>query len=101
MTNQSKQANKRAYQLYHDKNNFILKVTPLHKVFSNYPFINSHLENQPQNYIYYYNSKYYFSLSRKALVQKARELKEEWIGEAEGLVREAENKLQLYKNIKF
>lgn len=81
------------YQLYHDKENGILQVSPMIKTFLN-TYVDKDLINQPQDYILYFNSYYFFSLSRKALVQKAREMKEEWI-------QELETKLEMYKNIKI
>lgn len=85
--------NTKIYQLYHDKEKGILKVSPMAKVFLN-TYIDQNLANQPQDYIVYYNSNYFFSLSRKALVQKARDMKTEW-------VQELEIKLEMYKNIKI
>ena len=81
------------YQLYYDKKAAIIKVSLLTKALYN-TAIDKRLANQPQDYIDYYNNNYFVSLSRKALVQKAREMKEEW-------VKEAESNLELYKNIKI
>ena len=81
------------YQLYHSKADCALKVSLIQKVFAN-TYVDKGLANQPQDYILYYNQNYFFSLSRKALVQKAREMKEGWI-------KEQEVKLEMYKNIKI
>lgn len=81
------------YQLYHDKEKGILKVSPMTKTFFN-TYVDKDLIDQLQDYILYFNSCYFFSLSRKALVHKAREMKEEWI-------QELETKLEMYKNIKI
>lgn len=84
---------KKIYQLYHDKEKGILKVSPMKKTFFN-TYIDKDLANQQQDYILYYNQCFFFSLSRKALVQKAREMKEEWI-------KELEVKLDICKSIKI
>jgi hypothetical protein len=85
--------NQKIYQLYYDKKEGILRVSPMAKTFLD-TYIDKNLANQPQDFILYYNPYYFFSLSRKALVQKAREMKEEWI-------KELEVKLEMYKNIKI
>ena len=81
------------YHLYYDKENAILKVSPIKKIFYK-TYVDKALADKPQDYIYHYNENYFFSLSRKALVQKAREMKEEWI-------KEVEVKLEMYKKIKI
>jgi hypothetical protein len=81
------------YQLYHSKADGILRISPMQKVFIN-TYVDKGLANQSQDYVLYYNQNYFFSLSRKALVQKARKMKEEWI-------KEQEVKLDMYKNIKI
>ena len=85
--------NTKIYQLYHDKEKGDLRVSPIQRVFDN-TYIDKALTDKPQDYIYCYNDCYFFSLSRKDLVQKAREIKEEWI-------KELEVKLEMYKNIKI
>ena len=85
---------KQVYQLYHDKDKRLLKVSQCNKIFYNDPAIFLQFRNQSEDFVYYYNPNYYFSSSRKMLVQKARHLKEEWI-------KELESKLYLYKNIKI
>lgn len=81
------------YQLYHDKEKGILKVSPMHRMFYD-TNIDHQLAPFHEDYILYYNSFYYFSRSRKALVKLAREMKEEWI-------QQLEMKLEIYKNIKI
>lgn len=85
---------KQVYQLYHDKDKGLLKVSQCNKIFYNDPVIVLHLRNQSKDFVYEYNSNYYLSLSRKTLVQKARQLKGEWI-------KELESKWCLYKSIKI
>jgi hypothetical protein len=85
--------NTKIYQLYHDKEKGALRVSPMQRVFDD-TYIDKALTDKPQDYIYYYNAYYFFSLSRNALVQKAREMKEEWI-------KELEVKLEMYKSIKI
>jgi hypothetical protein len=82
------------YQLHHNKTAGILRVSPMAKMFYYDTYVDKGLANKPQDYILYYNQNYFFSLSRKALVQKAKEIKEEWI-------KESEMKLEIYKNIKI
>ena len=82
----------RAYQLYHDKENAVLKLSPIKKVFFN-AYVDKCMVDKPQDYIMTYNQNYLFSFSRKALSQRAREMKAAWI-------KEAEDKLEMYKNIK-
>lgn len=84
--------NTKIYQLYHDKSKAILKISPMIKAFYGTTYIDKLLTNATEEIIYY-NTNYFFSFSRKALVQKAREMKEEWIKEAEEI-------LEMYKNIK-
>lgn len=84
---------KKIYQLYYDKSQGILKVSPMASVFFN-SYVDKALESQPQDYVLYYNHAHFFSFSRKNLIQKAREIREEWI-------REAEKTLDMYKNIKI
>ena len=83
--------NTKIYQLYHDKENAILKVSPMQKV-----FYGTHIDQQlapfHEDYILYYNHCHCFSRSRKALVELARKMKEEW-------VQQLEMKLELYKRI--
>ena len=81
------------YQLYHDKESGILKVSLIKRVYDK-AYANKALTDKPQDYIYNYNPNYFYSLSRKALVQKAREMKAEWI-------KELEVKLEMYKSIKI
>jgi hypothetical protein len=81
------------YQLYHNKKEATLKVSPIKKIFYK-TYADKALADKPQDYIYYHNENYFFSLSRKALVQKAREMKEECI-------KEMEVKLDMYKSIKI
>ena len=81
------------YQLYCSKEEGALRVSLIKKMFYK-TYADKALVDKPQNYIYSYNPNYYFSLSRKALVQKAREMKAEWI-------KELEIKLEMYKNIKI
>lgn len=81
------------YQLYHDKQNGILKVSLIKQVFEK-TYARKALTDKPEDYLYHYNDNHFFSLSRKALVQKAREMKAEWI-------KELEVKLEMYKSIKI
>lgn len=81
------------YQLEHNKESGILKVYPIKKTFYK-TYADKALTDKPQDYIYCYNPNYFFSFSRKALVQKAREMKSEWI-------KELEDKLEMYRNIKI
>lgn len=85
--------NTKIYQLYHDKKHGILKVTPMHSVFYNC-YIDKMLDKNNPDFVAYYNEQYFFSFSRKVLVQKAREMKEEWI-------KEVKVKLEMYKSIKI
>lgn len=82
-----------AYQLEHDKEKAILKVSPIKTTFCK-TYAHKALDDKPQDYIYRYNDNYFFSFSRKALIQKARQMKEEW-------VKELEVKLEMYKGIKI
>jgi len=86
--------NTKIYQLYHDKEKGVLEVSPMAKHFYTTIYVDKSLADQSQDYIVYYNSNFFFSLSRKALVQKAREMKAEWI-------QELEVKLEMYKSIKI
>lgn len=81
------------YQLYHNKERATLKVSPMRKAFYN-TNIDKMLAQQDKEYVLYYNTFYLFSFSRKALVQLARNMKEEWIAEAE-------SKVEMYKSIKI
>lgn len=85
--------NPKIYQLYHDKEHGILKVSPMQRVFYN-TNIDHRLAPFHEDYILYYNEFHYFSHSRKALVELARGMKEEWI-------QQLEMKLDIYKNIKI
>lgn len=85
--------NTKIYQLYHDKEHAILKVSPMHSVFYNC-YIDKMLDKNNPDFVAYYNNRYFFSLSRKALVAMAKQMKEEWI-------QELEMKLEIYKNIKI
>ena len=85
--------NPKIYQLEHNKESGTLKVSPITKVFDK-AYANKVLTDKPQDYIYHYNSNYFFSFSRKALVQLAKKMKEEWI-------KELEDKLEVYKSIKI
>lgn len=85
--------NTKIYQLYHDKEHGILKVSPMHKAFYD-TYIDHQLAPFHEDYILYYNDCHYFSRSRKALVELAREMKAEW-------VQELEMKLEMYKSIKI
>lgn len=81
------------YQLYHDKEHGILKVSPLQRVFYD-TNIDHQLAPFHEDYILFYNDFHLFSRSRKALVELARKMKEEWI-------QELEMKLEIYKSIKI
>ena len=83
----------RVYQLYYDKEEVVLKLSPIKKVFFN-AYVDKYMVDKPQDYIMTYNQNYLFSFSRKALSQRAREIKAEW-------VKEAETKLEMYRNIKI
>ena len=85
--------NTKIYQLYHDKEHSILRVSPMNKVFYG-TNIDHQLAPFHEDYVLYYNHCHYFSRSRKALVKLARGMKEEWI-------QELEMKLEIYKNIKI
>lgn len=85
--------NTKIYQLYHDKAHGIIKVSPMHKSFYD-TNIDHKLALFHEDYILFYNDSHLFSRSRKALVELARKMKEEW-------VRELEVKLEIYKNIKI
>lgn len=85
--------NTKVYQLHHDKSKAILKVSPMSKAFYHMTYVDKLLTNATEEIIYY-NTNYFFSFSRKALVQKAREMKEEWI-------KELEVKLEMYQSIKI
>lgn len=85
--------NTKIYQLYHDKEHGILRVSPMQKVFYD-TNIDHQLAPFHEDYILYYNHCHLFSCSRKALVELARNMKTEWI-------QELEVKLEMYKNIKI
>lgn len=85
--------NTKIYQLYHNKEKATIRVTPMSKMFYHKTYVDQLIASATEE-IVYYNSNYFFSLSRKALVQKAREMKEEWI-------KELEVKLEMYKSIKI
>ena len=85
--------NTNIYQLYHDKEHGILRVSPMNRTFFN-TNIDHQLAPFHEDYILYYNHCYCFSRSRNALVKLARDMKTEWI-------KELETKLEIYKNIKI
>ena len=85
--------NTKIYQLYHDKEHAILKVSPMQRVFYD-TNIDQQLAMFQEDYILHYNHCHYFSRSRKALVELARKMKEEW-------VQQLEIKLEIYKSIKI
>ena len=85
--------NTKIYQLYHDQEHAILKVSPIHSVFYD-TNIDQQLATLHEDGILYYNNCHYFSRSRKALVELAKKMKEEWI-------QQLEMKLEIYKSIKI
>ena len=74
------------YQLYIDKDNFILKVEPLKKHFLGWVKESTLAED----FVFKYNDNYMMSRSRKALVEFARELKAKWLNEAMEAVQKIE-----------
>lgn len=74
------------YTLYHDKEKGVIKLTKARKAFQNSKYFTEDIT--------YYNCNYYFCLTRKPLKEKALELKQEWL-------EEAESRVQLIKNIKI
>lgn len=81
------------YQLYHDKEHAVLKVAPLQSIFYN-TSLDKMLDINTPNVIVRYNEFYFFSFSRKSLVELARKMKDEW-------VQELEMKLATYNSIKI
>ena len=74
--------NSRNYQLYFDKEECILEINPLKKVFENINIVDE---------IYKYNNCYYFGKNKEILKEKAEELKQEWIKEAEERLHKVED----------
>jgi hypothetical protein len=62
------------YQLYFKKEECILEIKPVQKVFKNLSITEE---------VWQYNNCFYFCKDRKSLKIKALELKEEWLKEAQ------------------
>ena len=76
------------YTLYHDKDNSIIKITKATKAMQNL------VGRDYTDEVTFYNNNYFLCLLRKPLKEKAIEMKQEWL-------EEAENRVQLIKNIKI
>jgi hypothetical protein len=70
------------YQLFVKKSEFRIEVKPLSKTFRNIE-ITDQVEQ--------YNDYYYFCKSRKALKEKALEIKSQWVKEAEDMLKRYES----------
>lgn len=77
------QKNKRVYALHCEKNK-TLKIEYR-------PVFQNQKDKLIDNNIFEYNDIYYLSLSRKALKQKALEIKEKWIKEQKEMLQQIEN----------
>lgn len=74
------------YTLYHNKEDCVIKLEKAKKIMQN---IGNFTED-----VTCYNNNYYFCLLRSPLKQKATEMKQEWL-------KEAEDRAELIKNIKI
>ncbi|OHD20794.1 MAG: hypothetical protein A2Y34_07120 [Spirochaetes bacterium GWC1_27_15] len=72
------------YQLYQNKNDAIIKIQKLSKVFQD-------KESRITDEIMIFNDVYSFCKDRKKLKQKAEEIKQEWVNEAKALLEKYEN----------
>ena len=62
------------YLLYHDKDNAIITVKKASKAMQDLDYDNTGKVN-------YFNNHYFICLKRKPLLDKAREMKEQWLEE--------------------
>lgn len=79
------------YQLYINKDNYKLKVTPLQTTFRKVGSIIKFEENGSDTDILDYNSCHKMCKTRKVLVQLARDIKAEWLQEVMEQVKKIEN----------
>jgi len=63
------------YGLYHDRATAVLKIAPFN--------VNCHLYGLSEVKVSYWNEHYYISPSRKALRDKAKQIKNDWIIETQ------------------
>jgi len=70
------------YTLYHDKNKRQLKVQKAKPIF---------LQDMFTDEVTVYNGNYFFCNNRKPLVDRAREIKAEWLAELEDQLNTVEN----------
>lgn len=82
------------YQLFYDKENAEIKISPLAKVFKNPTSILDKISKLAKDEVWNYNTFYTFANNRNVLKLKAQKIKEEWLAEAE-------NRLNTIKNIKI
>ena len=82
------------YQLFYNKENAEIKISPLSKVFKNFTFTSDKISKLAEDEVLNYNSNYTFANNRNVLQLKAQEIKEKWLAEAE-------SRLNAVKNIKI
>ena len=82
------------YQLFYDKENAEIKVSPLSKAFKTLDSIPNKISKLAEDEVWNYNEFYTFAKNRKVLKLKAQEIKEKWLAEAE-------SRLNAVKNIKI
>ena len=82
------------YQLFYDKENAEIKISPLSKVFKNSTSTSNKISKLAEDEVWNYNSFYTFAKNRNVLKLKAQEIKEKWLAEAE-------SRLNAIKNIKI
>ena len=82
------------YQLFYDKENAEIKISPLSKTFKTSNYIPNKISKLAEDEVWNYNDFCTFAKNRNVLKLKAQEIKEKWLAEAE-------SRLNAVKNIKF
>lgn len=82
------------YQLFYDKENAEIKISPLSKGFKKFDSTLNKISKLAEDEVWNYNSFYTFANNRNVLKLKAQEIKEKWLAEAE-------SRLNAVKNIKI